>query len=84
MCDFTADWSKWLDKCRETNRSVRRNLDPTFIQKAEPEAIHEAAVNAVRAGQGFGGFILGTAVVPYATPTENLLAVKQACVEAGV
>ena len=84
LCDFTADWSKWLDKCRETNRSVRRNLDPTFIQKAEPEAIHEAAVNAVRAGQGFGGFILGTAVVPYATPTQNLLAVKQACVEAGV
>jgi uroporphyrinogen decarboxylase len=32
---------------------------------------------------GFPGFIMGTAVIPYGTKTENILAIKQACIDAG-
>jgi uroporphyrinogen decarboxylase len=28
------------------------------------------------------GFIMGTAVIPFGTPKENVLAVKQACLDA--
>ncbi len=82
LCDFTADWPTWLEKCRSENRALRRNLDPAFIQKSDPDQIHNVAKSVVEEGEGYGGFIVGTAVVPYGTPTANLLAVKQACVEA--
>ena len=82
LCDFTADWSTWLDKCRSRNRALRRNLNPAFIEKSDPDQIHEVAAGVVEEGEGYGGFVVGTAVVPYGTPTENLLAVKRACVEA--
>ncbi len=83
LCDFTADWSSWLDKCRAEDRAVRRNMDPVFIERSDPEQIYEAAVRIVQEGQSYGGFIAGSAVVPFGTPTANLMAVKQACLDVG-
>jgi uroporphyrinogen decarboxylase len=79
LCDFSADWSLWKEKCAAAGRSVRRNLPASLVHTGPPEAIEAAARDAVCAAQGFPDFILGTAVVPYATPTEHLLAVRRAC-----
>ena len=83
LCDFTADWDKWASRCRESARALRRNISPSFVQTASSEEIYEFAQQIVAEGNDLPGFIMGTAVVPYGTPTENLLAVKRACLEAG-
>jgi uroporphyrinogen decarboxylase len=81
LCDFTADFDAWADVCREHGRSFRRNISPHLIQKGPPEKIHEVAVMELKRGIDLPGFILGTAVVPFGTPTENILAIKRACLE---
>jgi len=81
LCDFNCDWTQWAGACRQANRSVRRNLDPLMLQTAEPQTIYQATRKVVQEAQGYPGFIMGTAVTPFGTPTENLLAVKQACLD---
>ena len=81
LCDFTADWEKWSAKCLENRRALRRNIDPRFVETATPDEIYEFSRGIVAEGKDMPGFIMGTAVVPYGTPTENLLAVKRACLE---
>lgn len=83
LCDFKSDWDEWFTRCKAAGRSLRRNMNPAFIQSGTPDAIHAAAAGMIAEAQGYGGFIMGTAVVPYGTPTENLLAVREACGEAG-
>lgn len=84
LCDFTSDWPVWLEKCKGSGVALRRNMDPSFIQRSGPDDIYQAARTAIEESEGYSGFIMGTAVIPYGTPTENLLAVKRACLDASV
>ncbi len=79
LCDFKPPWPLWLQKCAAVRRAVRRNLDPQLMQGGSPDAIYEAARAYIHDAQSYPGFLMGTAVVPFGTPTENLLAVRQAC-----
>lgn len=79
LCDFTADWPQWLAGVQAANRAVRRNMNPIFIQTATPDDIYATAIEVLADSAAYPGFIMGTAVVPYGTPVENLLAIKQAC-----
>lgn len=81
LCDFTADWSKWLPKCQAAKRAVRRNMDPRFVETAKPDDIYQRAQQVIAEAEAYPGFIVGTAVVPFGTPTENMLAIKQACLD---
>jgi uroporphyrinogen decarboxylase len=82
LCDFTADFAPWLELCRRRRRAVRRNLSPAFIKDAAPDEIYNKAREEIAAAGGFPGFILGTGVIQYGTPAENLLALRRACAEA--
>jgi len=62
---------------------VRRDLSPHLIQKGTPEEVYAAARTAIENGRDLPGFIMGTAVIPYGSPTPNILAVRQACLDAG-
>ena len=79
LCDFKGDFDTWSEACREAKRALRRNLSPRLIETGMPEEIHEAALREVALGRQLPGFIMGTAVIPFGTPTENILAVKEAC-----
>ena len=74
LCDFTADWSLWLERCRAEGYTVQRNLNPLFIETAKPKEIYETSTQVIAEADGYRGFIVGTAVVPLGTSTENLLA----------
>ena len=82
LCDFTGDFDRWSAACLAAGRALRRNLSPHLIQTGTPEAIYEVAKAEVGRGKDRPGFIMGTAVVPFGTPTANVLAVKQACLDA--
>jgi uroporphyrinogen decarboxylase len=81
LCDFTADFSEWTPACMAEGRAFRRNLSPHLLENAAPDEIHAVAIRELQRGQSHPGFIMGTAVIPFGTPTENLLAVKQACLD---
>ena len=82
LCDYTADMQTWSDACRKAGRAVRRNLAPRLLETATPDEIYRAARREIEQGRDLPGFIMGTAVIPYGTPTQNILAVKQACLDA--
>lgn len=82
LCDFTADFDTWATVCRGAKKAIRRNLSPRLLQSGTPEEIHTAAVREIARGRDLPGFMMGTAVIPFGTPTENVLAVKRACRDA--
>ena len=83
LCDFTADWPTWSEKCRQEKRSVRRNINPRFIEISTPDEIYAFSKKIVAEDADLPGFIMGTAVIPFGTPTENIRAVRSACRETG-
>ena len=83
LCDFTADFEVWATACRGEKKSMRRNISPHLIEKSTPDEIYQATVAEIACGKGMPGFAMGTAVIPFGTPTANVLAVKQACLDAG-
>ena len=82
LCDFTGDFNEWAATARAAGRAWRRNISPRLIQTGSPEQIYAAARTEVQRGKDIPGFIMGTAVIPFGTPTANILAVKQACLDA--
>lgn len=81
LCDFTCDFDEWAAAARAANRAMRRNISPRLIETATPDEIHRVAREEIARGRGLPGFILGTAVIPFGTPTANILAIKQACLD---
>ncbi|MBL9192115.1 MAG: hypothetical protein JNJ82_07135 [Opitutaceae bacterium] len=81
LCDFTGDFDVWEQTCRQHGRSFRRNISPRLIETGTPDAIYEVACRELRRGRNVPGFIMGTAVVPFGTPTENVVAIKRACID---
>jgi len=82
LCDFTADFDTWAAACQAAKVAMRRNLSPRLIETSPPAQIYDVARRELERGRDLPGFIMGTAVVPFATPTENILAVKRACLDA--
>ncbi|MBL4575371.1 MAG: uroporphyrinogen decarboxylase family protein [Opitutaceae bacterium] len=83
LCDFTGNWEEWSDACRGAKRALRRNIAPQLIENGTPDEIYAVAKQEIANAGDFPGFIMGTAVIPFATKTENILAIKQACIDAG-
>ena len=81
LCDFSADWCVFAEQCTAARVSVRRNLSPHLVQKGTPGQLLDEARRYIKEATGVDGFILGTAVVPFGTPKENIFAVRQAAVE---
>ncbi len=82
LCDCTADFDVWAAVCRCKKKALRRNLPPHLLEKSTTGEIYAAAAAEVARGRDLPGFIMGTAVIPFGTPTENILAVKRACLDA--
>ena len=81
LCDFTADFDEWAEVCQKHGRAFRRNISPRLIETGTPEEVYEVAAREIARGKGIPGYILGTAVVPFGSPTANLIAIKQACID---
>ncbi len=78
LCDATSDYTKFHEKCCEARRAYRRNIATTDFTTSQPDTYYDLATEYLKEARGYPGFILGTGVVPYGTPTANILAVKQA------
>lgn len=76
LCDGPASVRTFLPACRAAGRAFRKNIPSDFIASATAEEIRKRAAAEVALAEGYAGFILGTGVIPYGTPTENILAVN--------
>jgi uroporphyrinogen decarboxylase len=81
LCDFKGDFDEWSAIAAGANKALRRNLAPRLLETGTPDEIYAAAREYVARGKDLPGFIMGTAVIPFGTPTENVLAVKRACLD---
>jgi uroporphyrinogen decarboxylase len=79
LCDFSADFDAWSAVARSEHRALRRNISPRLIATAAPDKIYDVTRDELRRGRDLPGFIMGTGVIPFGTPTEKVLAVREAC-----
>lgn len=78
LCDFSADWPTYKQLCTDQRLAVRRNISPHAIKDGTPESLGATSRQYLAEADGMPGFILGTAVLPFGTPTENVLAIRNA------
>lgn len=81
LCDGTSDYEKFHEKCSEARRAYRRNIATADFTTSQPDTYYDLATEFLKEARGYPGFILGTGVIPYGTPTENILAVRQAGID---
>jgi uroporphyrinogen decarboxylase len=81
LCDGTSDYTEFHKKCRESQRAYRRNIATSDFLALQPDKYYDLASEFLREAGSYPGFILGTGVVPYGTPTENILAIREAVID---
>jgi uroporphyrinogen decarboxylase len=83
LCDGKSDHRLFLEKCKKISRSFRRNIPTSDFLTLQPEKLYTIASGLIDEATDYAGFILGTGVIPYGTPTENILAIKRAAYDHG-
>lgn len=78
LCDVKADAQEFLAKCSAARRAFRRNIDSTDFLSIASSDVYSRALKYLQEANGYPGFILGTAIVPYGTPLSHLVGVREA------
>lgn len=78
LCDVKADPQRFLETCSRHGRAYRRNIDSSGFLSSDLEELGSCVRREIALAKGYAGFILGTAVVPYGTPTEVMETVRRA------
>lgn len=81
LCDTKADVREFIERCSGTRRAFRRNVDSSDFLEITSEEVHRRALKSLEESNGYPGFILGSAVLPYGTPLSHLAAMREAIQE---
>jgi len=76
IADFEVDIELFLRKASKKEMTLRGNIDPKLVESGTVEDVIASVDNILQKVKGYNKFILGTGVVPYGTPPENILAIK--------
>ena len=77
LSDYNTPLGLYVQKAREKGLPVRANIDPKLILSGDWPQI-AARIQEIRtAAREYPKLIIGSGVVPYDTPPENLLRVKE-------
>ncbi len=76
LSDFVTDASVFIEKSKNSQTLIRRNISPILIENGPEQELKEAIGEAVELANK-NNFIIGTGVLSYNTSIENVLAVKQ-------
>ncbi len=83
LADFNIDLDEAFAVVSNPEIILRTNLDPFKIRYGKQEEIEEIAIEKVKQGLSYKRFMMGTGIVPYDTPPENVKIVKQVVEEYG-
>ena len=81
LCDTKANIGEFLEHCSRMRRAFRRNVDSSDFLEVTPDEVHRRALKSLKESNGYPGFILGSAVLPYGTPLSHLTAMREAIQE---
>jgi uroporphyrinogen decarboxylase len=81
LCDTKADTKEFLEKCAKARRAFRRNVDSSDFLEIASDEVHHRTLKSLDESNGYPGFILGSAVLPYGTPLSHLTAMREAIQE---
>lgn len=77
LSDYNAPLDLYVQKAREKGLPVRANIDPKLILTGDWQQITQRVQKIAAQAQEYPKLIVGSGVVPYDTPPENLLRVKE-------
>lgn len=77
LADHRSDLHQFKVRTMGMGLALRGNVDPRLVESGPIPPLVEATLRVLKVGKPGGRFILGTGVVPYATPPEHLLAMRQ-------
>ena len=76
LCDWPADTEAFARSCAEARIPWRKNLDPGLVHRGPTEELVRQARGILEEYGRTPGFILGTGVVAYDTPSEHISALR--------
>lgn len=76
VADYKVDLGHYIKKASSKNLMLRGNIDPKLVERGPIDDILENAERILEKAKGYDRFVLGTGVIPYDTPPENVLAIK--------
>lgn len=83
IADYNADLPLYVGAARRKGLLLRGNIDPKLVAAGPVDAILRQADRAIQSASGYPGFVLGTGVLPYDTPPEHVLALREHCSRSG-
>jgi uroporphyrinogen decarboxylase len=78
LCDFKADAKQFLEKCSKGRRAFRRNIDSSDFLQVNSDEVYRRALRSLEESDRYPGFILGSAILPYGTPSSHIAAMREA------
>ena len=77
LSDFNADFSLFTYNIKKKDIFVRRNINPAIVYRGNEEQIIKETEIVLDLNKKFKNLILGTGILPYDTPVENVLLIKK-------
>ncbi len=81
LCDTKADVAEFVRKCSASRKAFRRNISSSDFLEADSAEVYKRALKSLEESNGYPGFILGSAVLPYGTPLSHMTAMREAVQE---
>jgi uroporphyrinogen decarboxylase len=80
LSDYTSNARSYFFHNSPSNPLIRRNIDPVLIEQGDFNALHEKIADVKQFTKDINA-IIGTGILSYNTPIENILKVKKLCIE---
>ncbi|MCL2360694.1 MAG: hypothetical protein FWC73_02635 [Defluviitaleaceae bacterium] len=77
LSDYNTPLPLYIEKARAAGLVLRANIDPKLVRQGDFEKIKERIKEIYAQKKNYPKIIIGTGVVPYDTPLENLQRVKK-------
>jgi hypothetical protein len=79
LSDFTSNADSYFDKKDRALPLVRRNISPALVENSDFETLQEKVNDIKQLAGNFNNVIIGTGVLSYNTPIENIQKLKTMC-----
>lgn len=80
LSDFTSNADSYFGKKGESMPLVRRNISPALVENSDFETLQEKVDEIKQLAGDFNNVIIGTGVLSYNTPIENIQKLKTMCI----
>lgn len=77
IADYNCDFRYFKERTMALGVVLRGNVDPKLVESGPMDRLQEAGRRVIDLCAPGGRFVLGTGVIPYATPAEHLLALRE-------